>query len=51
MTAIIRRTPNGYDVDISDGAGFSETIEGLYDLDTAFDYVRMHISYHDSKYV
>lgn len=41
----------GYDVDVTMASGFSESINGLYDIESALDYGRMHIGYQTNKYV
>jgi hypothetical protein len=42
---------DGYDVSVSLANGFAESIEGLYDMESALDYGRMHLSYQTNKYV
>lgn len=51
MTAIITQTPEGFDVTVEFDNGFSETIEGLYDIDSAFSFVRMHHAFQTNKYI
>lgn len=42
---------NGYSVTVTLANGFNECISGLYDLDDALNFAKMHLSYHDNKYV
>jgi hypothetical protein len=42
---------DGYNVTVTLANGFTESIEGLYDMDSALDYARMHVSYQTNKYV
>lgn len=51
MNATITVNAGGYEVTVEFDNGFSESIEGLYDLDSAFDYIRMHHAYQNNRYV
>jgi hypothetical protein len=50
-TFTITKDSNGFNATVEFVNGFSESIEGLYDLDDALNFVKMNISYQDNKYV
>lgn len=51
IVTITRNADGTVNASVEMANGFSESIEGLYDVDTALDYGRMHLSYQTNKYV
>lgn len=49
--AEIREVDGRFDATVTLANGFTESIEGLYDWDSAHAWTMMHFSYHDNRYV
>lgn len=47
---VITPTPEGFDVTVTLADGFTETIEGLYDLDSAIAFSHMHLTRTNRRY-